>query len=130
MPTNNEIKSALFTLLSDADLGYPIAWPGVDFTPPASGYWLEVSFFPNRGYDDGISASSTVTPEGIFQVNAVTRPGGGVMGVGLVAAQVQAAFAKGTQVKDRVHVSRHPYQTEADKMDDRMMIAVTIEYSG
>lgn len=129
-PTNNQIKTAFYDLLSAANLGYPISWPGVDFTPPASGYWLEVMFFPNEGLDNGLRYADTVIPRGLFQVSSVTRPGKGSVGLGSVAEEIRATFPKGTQIVDMVRVIRQPWDMELEPQDDRMMIVVTVEYSG
>lgn len=130
MTTNNQIKQALFSLLQSANLGHPIAWPGCNFEPPGSGEWLEVSFFPNEGIDNGLSYSDGVTPQGIFQVECVTRPGRGTVKLGAVADQVRGAFLKGQTITGMVRVIRTPYDMELDPRDDRMSIVVTIEYSG
>jgi hypothetical protein len=65
---NSDIIQAFFTQLNDAALGYDIAWPNVDFTPPATGIWLEVSHFPNRGIDTTLSSQSVIR-QGLFQVS-------------------------------------------------------------
>ena len=129
-PTNAQIQKALFDLLIAANLGYPTSWPGLDFTAPASGVWLEVSFFPNEGIDDGLGYDSTTIPQGIFQVTAATRPGDGVFPVTNAAQEVQAVFSKGTTISTPVRVQRSPYQMDPIFEGDRMMIPVTITYSG
>lgn len=129
MPTNNAIQEALFTLLNDAALGYQIAWPGVNFTPPASGIWLEPDFIPNRGIDNGIPDSSSVAPQGIFRVMVVARPGGGIVGLTNAAQAVADALPKGTSISGLVRVSAHPWQQERVTDGDKIMIAVSIPYS-
>ena len=128
-PTNQQIQKALNDLLISASLGYDIAWPGLNFTPPESGVWLEVTFLPNRGIDDGLANDSDVVPQGIYQVMAVTRPGNGLFPVTNAAQSVIDALPKGTNISGLVRVHRHPYQGSAIKDSDRVMIPVTIEYS-
>lgn len=128
MITNNQIQTAFYDALGNAGLGYEIAYPGVDFTPPDSGEWLEVRFLPNEGVDNGLGYSDSYVPQGIFQVSAATRPGNGVIQIGKVADDVAAVFPKGAGVGP-VRVWRHPYQQQFVTMDDRVMIPVTVEYS-
>ena len=128
IPTNSTIQSALNDILIAASLGYPISWPGLDFTPPASGAWLEVTFLPNRGVDDRLANDGHVSPQGIYQVTAVSRPESELQ-LRSVAEEVQAAFPVGTNITGNVRITRYPYTGTLQSMDDRMSIAVTIEYS-
>jgi len=128
MIDNNQIQTALFDMLDSAALGYPIAWPGVDFTPPDSGLWLEVSFFPNEPMQDGIGDGASAAPRGNFQIAAADRPGAGVVNVTDLATTVAGIYPKGTVIVDPVRVRLTPYQLQLVKMDDRLMIPVTIPY--
>lgn len=128
--TNKQIQSAFFTLLKAADYGYPIAWPGIKFTPPKTGVWLEVDFFPNRGIDNGLDYASTVTPVGVFQVTVATRPGKGVITIGLATQKIATTFARGTTITGSVRVSRAPYNLSLLTEDDKIYIPVTIPYAG
>ncbi|AGH31821.1 tail terminator [Salicola phage CGphi29] len=131
MSTNNDIKKAFYDKLKAANLGYDIAFPGVNFTPPEKAAWLEVTFAPNRGFDNGIPNSSTLVPQGMFQVACMDRPGTrGSFRAGEAADQVKAVFPKGESLTGSVRVSRNPYDLELDAGDDRLMIAVTVEYEG
>lgn len=129
MITNNDIQTELFDQLEAANLGYPIAYPGVDFTPPDSGIWLEVSFFPAEPRDDALADDDSIQPQGNYQVAAVTRPGAGIVGLTKAAQAVQDAYPRGQTIIAPVRVSRHPYQMQRIDRDDRMMIPVTIPYS-
>jgi len=46
---NTDIYNAFAALIATyaASKGLPVAWPGINFTPPTTGAWLEVSWFPN-----------------------------------------------------------------------------------
>lgn len=126
---NQDIMQAFFSTLSSANLGYPIAWPNVPFTPPNSGTWLEVSHFPNRGIDNSI-AGQQVIRQGIFQVSVLARQNIGVFDLEQVAAQVAAVFPKLTPLAN-VKVSRVPYTTAALSISDgRVELPLTIEYTG
>lgn len=129
MINNRDIQIALFDILANSALGIPIAWPGTNFTPPSSGQWLEVSFFPNEPTENGIPDSSSVMPRGNFQVAVVDRPGAGVVAMTKTANDIQALYARGTVLVDPVRIQRTPYQMQLIKEDDRMMIPVTVPYS-
>lgn len=127
---NNTIKQALFSILSGASLGYPIAWPAVDFTPPASDEWLEVAFAPNSDLDNGLSYIDKTVPRGFFQVTVSGRPNKSTFTIEGIAQQLQVVFAKGTSISGLVRVVRKPEIMTADMLDDRVSIVVSVEYSG
>lgn len=127
---NNTIKQALFSMLNDAALGYPIAWPAVKFQPPDSGQWLEVGYAPNSDLDNALAYDSGFIPRGIFQVIVYDRPNGGTFTAGAIAEQIQALYAKGTAITGQVRIIKRPEILPMDAMDDRFGIVVSIEYSG
>ena len=129
-PTNTTIATALFSQLTAASLGYPIAWPGTDFTPPATGIWLEPMVMPNTGIDNGLSAADPTIPQGIFQVGVFDRPGRGVLAVNRAADDVKAAFLKNATIINLIRVQRHPWSFEIQPEDDRLSVIVTIPYTG
>ncbi len=129
MITNNQIQQAFFTALSAAALGYPIAYPGRNFTPPDDGYWLVADIFPGNGIQNGISNSAQVVQGGLIQVSVYCRPNIGIIGLTTVADSVVDAFPKGTVLVDPVRVSRTPYHAARLDLDDRIQIPVTIPYS-
>lgn len=129
-PTNNEIYTALITILNNAALGYQVSYPGYNFTPPDSGVWLEVMFFPNRGIDYDTGNTDEVTPQGNFQVMVHDRPGSGVTTIDTAVQEVMATYPKGTRIEGNVRVYRPAYVNELDPEDARMTKIVTIPYSG
>jgi len=131
MTTNSQIKTAFFARLATISGGYTIAWPGVNFTPPGSGAWLEASHFPIAPLDEGLANDSSTVPRGIFQVSCVTRPGLGTAAIDTAAQAVIALFPKGRVLSGSVRVVRAPYSFEAaSPSGDKIEIAVTVEYSG
>ena len=128
--TNNDILDAFNAILSAANLGYPIGWPAVNFTPPETGAWLEVAFFPNTGRQDGLANSAKLTPEGMYQVTCYMRPGAGVGQIQSEADAVRATFPKGRIITGSVRVTRTPYDMQIEQGSDRIAIAVTIPYLG
>jgi len=129
-PTNTTIATALFSQLTAAALGYPIAWPGTDFTPPASGIWLEPMVMPNTGIDNGLAPTDGTVPQGLFQVAVFDRPGRGILAVNRAADDVKAAFLKNATITGLVRVQRNPYSFEIQPDGDRLSVIVTIPYSG
>lgn len=129
LATNSEISDACFTALNVAALGYPIAWPGIKFTPPAAGYWLEPYHFPNNGRQDAISVDGSEYMRGIFQVIVYTRPGVGIIDVADASEEVRGAFTRGQTLAGQTKITRirtGPVLGEPD----RLMCVVTIEYAG
>ena len=49
--------------------GTPVAYPGVNFTPPDTGRWLELIVLPNGNLNQPINSHSTPLPKGLFRVN-------------------------------------------------------------
>jgi len=128
MTANSAIETALNQILEAAALGYPVAWPGIDFTPPANGEWLEVIYLPNQGVDDRLADDGYVSPQGIYQVTVASRPQSEIK-LREAAEAVQAVFPKGTRISGNIRVGSHPYTSSARIEDDRMRLPVTVEYS-
>ena len=129
-PTNRQIAQALFSTLQAGAPGYPIGWPGLEFTAPTTGPWLEVQFMPNQGIDNGLAPTDVTVPQGIFQVNVFARPGDGIIGMNAIADDVKALYPKNATITGLVRVQRRPYSMEIEGDPDRMMVMVTIPYSG
>ena len=129
-PTNTTIATALFSQLATASLGYPIAWPGTDFMPPASGIWLEPMVMPNTGIDNGLASTDGTVPQGLFQVAVYDRPGRGILEVNRAADDVKAAFLKNATITGLIRVQRHPWSFEIQPDADRLSVIVTIPYTG
>jgi len=128
-PTNRQIAQALFTTLQAGTPGYPIGWPGLEFTAPTTGPWLEVQFMPNQGIDNGLAPTDVTVPQGIFQVNVFARPGDGIIGMNEIADEVKALYPKNATITGLVRVQRNPWSMEIEADPDRMMVMVTIPYT-
>ena len=126
----DQIMSSFFAQLDAAALGYPIAWPGVPFTPPASGIWLEPAVLPNNGLDNGLAATDEVVEQGLCQVIVWTRPALGMVGVSAAARQVAEVFPKNSSILGLIRVQRSPYMTVIDSESDKVGVLVTVPYSG
>lgn len=128
MTTNTAILTALNDILVNAALSYPIGWPGINFTPPTDGEWLEVRFLPNRGIDQWIANDSDVSPQGIYQIEVFSRPQSELK-LQVAIDAVSALYPKGTKLADNVRVSKPPYSSVLDIQSDRMSVSISIEYS-
>lgn len=129
-PTNNQIHKALYSLLANASLGYTIIPTSVGGTPPSKGVWLETSFFSNEPLDNALGYDSSIVPRGIFQVACVGRKADGLDAIYGASEAVHTLYAKGTQIDGNVRVVRQPYDMELEIESDRIMVVVSIEYSG
>lgn len=105
-----------------------VSFPGRDFTPPDSGQWLEVRFFPNETLNYGLANSGPSDHRGFVQVTVCERTSdtGIVSGLTLAGAVV-TEFAKGTTAGDAT-VERKPWISSVVTMDDRLCYPVTIPY--
>lgn len=105
----------------------PVAWPGVDFTPPASGVWLELAIFPNEPQTVTMNADGLQVERGFVQVLAVTRPGAGIVSATMLAERVSDHFAKALQLGP-VRVRAIPWIGPPVVEPDRILVPVTISY--
>lgn len=128
--TNNDILTGFNTLLQNANLGYPIGWQGVNFTPPDRGLWLETAFAPNSGLDNSLAYDSGVIPRGILQVACYDRGGKGTFAVNKLAQDVADVFTKGTTLTGSVRVVSYPFIMPIDIDDESISVIVSVEYSG
>ena len=122
------IRTELMKLVQAAGFTQPIAWPGVNFTPPSSGAWLQVSLFENEPLQPGTANTAAVGLRGTLQISACGRPGTGFAALDTLADSVIAEFAKGTPVLSASRVIRTPYKLGDITADDKLMIPVRIEY--
>jgi hypothetical protein len=134
MTPNNTILMACDQILIDAALGYPIAFHGIPFTPPTSGVWLQVTYQPNEGIQQGIGNDADTIEQGIYQVMACRRIvdatiTGGVTPLQSALALVAAEYPKCKIITGLVRVQRTPYESSLFEEDDRMMIPLRIQYS-
>jgi hypothetical protein len=123
------ILEALLTHLSTMSNGIPIAWPGVNFTPPDSGFWLQPRHFPNETVNIAWGNDSKNEYLGFLQVGVYGRPGQGIVGMSDLAEDVIAHFPKGLELAG-VRVRKRPHQSPPVDDDDKMFIPVTIHYLG
>lgn len=106
-----------------------IAWPGIKFVPPATGMWLEASFFPSETENVVWNADGCYNAKGFFQICVFYRPGIGQIKPSAVADLIIDNFPKGSFIGN-VGVYKKPWQSPAVTLSDKLYIPVTIPYSG
>jgi hypothetical protein len=121
--------TAFATFAAGLSPALPVSWPGIHFTPPDEGSWLELRLFPNETQNYGLADDAPALHQGMLQVGVCTRPGGGIVDALQVAGAVVAAFPKGTQVGP-VSVQRKPWISGVLTESDRIVHPVTIPYRG
>lgn len=122
------LRAAVMTMISSAGFTQPIAWPGVNFTPPNNGQWLEVIILENDPQQDYIGNDAPVCERGIITISAVTRPGLGEVGIETLARTVQSKFPKGTAISGALRVTKAPTRRSTIVEPDRIMLPVDIVY--
>ena len=92
-----KIFEALATKLAALTLSptMQVAWPNVDFTPPASGY-LRATHLPADTRQASLGDAGLNRHIGIFQVDVFLAEGGGETAVKDIAGAVIAHFKRGT----------------------------------
>lgn len=71
------IRSAVAARLATGWTTTPIAYENRDFTPPASGGWVELAVLGNTGQTLGIGSTVTVRDTGLIAINIYTPAGSG-----------------------------------------------------
>jgi len=127
--TDSDILNAALQHMDSLATSLPIAWPGVNFTPPQSGMWFEVRHFPNESENLGLEDSASNLFIGFLQVAVFTRTGSGIVKLTEEAEKIQAHFAKGTEFGP-VRVRKRPHQSPPVPSDEAIFIPVTISYRG
>lgn len=107
-----------------------IAWPDVDFVPPAEGY-LRVTFLPNVTVQGDLGTLGRNRHAGLFQVSLMWPEGYGSGEPMALAGEIIAHFKRGTVItRDGVtiHIDRPPYLSPALKDPPFTQYPVTISY--
>lgn len=106
-----------------------VAFPAANFTPPSSGFWLEVQWFPNETVNYGIGFDAGALMRGFGQITVCCRPGIGIVSPMSLADDAIAHFDKGTQLANAI-VYKRPWASSIIQDPERVSIHVTIPYHG
>lgn len=120
--------AGLVTAFAAAE-GVPCSYPAVPFTPPASGVWLELQWFPNETQNYGTADTDASLLQGFAQLSACHRPGSGLAPGATLTDKIIAAFGKGTTFAG-VRVYRKPWVNSIISDPERVMHPVTIPWRG
>lgn len=123
----NDFAEAVAVFAAATSPPLPVSYPGVHFTPPDAGAWLEVRWFPNETQNWGIGNDGPSVMQGFGQVSVYYRPGAGIVDGLLLAGAIVDAFPKGTQLA-RASVQRKPWISAVVSDGDKVFHPVTIPY--
>lgn len=126
---DTEIIKAFFAEVHEFDSCIPVAYSGVDFTPPDTGLWLEVQPFPNEPDNISWDADGQQVYLGFMRVAIYFRSGAGIITASEFADKVIAHFHKGKDLGP-VKVERRPFTGPVIADNDYLFISVTIPYRG
>lgn len=126
MSTNTDLLTAFFAQVK-AWATVPVAYPGITFTPPATGLWLEIYHAPNDLDPD--VAGDYIVRRGLFTINVCGRPNSGTVPLYTLAEQVAAQWPKETTITTGIISTRRPLQLSLVAEGDRLQVPVSIAYS-
>lgn len=112
--------------------GVPRSQPGIAFSPPNTGHYLEARFLPNRNNNVGLNKDSPTQHLGIFQVTVCYPTGAGEIPAIEIAGAVVEHFAKDTKLyADGVAVKIYEKPSVAPSLQDGawLKFPVTIRYT-
>lgn len=108
--------------------GLPVAYPGVHFTPPDAGMWLEAAWFPNETRNLVLGNDGSQL-RGFGQVSCCARPGSGILPVANLSGEVISHYAKGVLLGVAT-VEKKPWASSVLIGDERISVPVTVPYAG
>lgn len=129
MATDKDILTGALSRMASYSTSLPIAWPGINFTPPSEGRWFEVRHFPNTPNNLVMDADGDQEFLGFLQVSVFDRPGTGIVNLTEEAEGIIGHFPKGTALGP-VTVRVKPYLSSPIPADNSIQIPVTIPYKG
>lgn len=104
-----------------------VAYPNMTFTPPDSGFWIELTVFPNPVDPD--LTGNYVAQRGIWQINVCARKEIGILDLYNKADELLAAGPVKGVSENGLVITTAPRILSAIQMDDRFILPITIEYS-
>lgn len=115
-------------------IGLSVSFPNVPFKRTSEAY-LAVSVMPNTATETGIAFGSDIDHEGLLQISVFwptgSRTGPGLVQPMMLAAQVVAAFARGTVISRngiQVRIEQQPQVAPALTESDWVQIPTTCRW--
>lgn len=128
MSVQTDIFVAAMTLMQDSVIDFPVAYPNVNFKPPADSIWFKIDHFPNDNREL-VWGSGGTEYLGFIQVLVFFRPDVGLIQAQDAAQVIKTLFAKGTEL-GIVRVEGIPSEAPPVYDGDHGFIPVTIPYRG
>lgn len=131
MAVEASILDAFMTRINGLSLGLPIAWPNVDFDPPADGKYIAVSFIPNGANRVAISTDTPHRRIGLVQLSVYWPKGAGAVAPMEKADEVAAAFPADLRLTAdgaRVRVTKDADLSGPLVEDHALQIPVTVNW--
>lgn len=123
-----EIEEAFFASVAAAFPSLPVSYPGVNFTPPDHGQWLEVTIFRSEPANQPLGNTRGVD-QGIMQITVCERPGRGMIPVRNAANAVIGAYPKGYTFASFHRIVNNPYMLSVIVEPTKIMLPVSMSYS-
>lgn len=129
MGTEVDILTAALDRVDTYATALPIAWPNVNFEPPASGLWIEAAVLPNETGEIGWGADARREYLGLIQIAIYFRPGTGIVTATEEAEAIADHFPKGLVIGP-VEIAGRGSLAPAIYEEGKGHIRVTIPYRG
>ncbi len=130
MTTNTALKTAIFQAVNTfaTTNSLPCSFPGVSFTKPATGEWLELSVVTNDR-DFGLNDSIKFR-RGIVQINVCgIKDRSGDLALQAIADLIESGWQRGDVLTGGIRVSTNPLVEEAIIRDSTdYILPVSFEY--
>jgi len=123
-----EIEEAFFAAVRADFPGMRIEYPGVNFTPPATGYWLQLSVFRNAEANQPL-ANRRGVEQGVLQIVVATRPGGGTAAMRPTVNAIKAAYRKGRAFASGHRIVDNVRELDPQIEDSKLLLPVSMSYS-
>lgn len=121
------IEEAFFDAVAADFAPLPISYPGVNFTPPPTGTWIEVDIFPNEPANQPLRGRGV--DQGIMQITLCARPGQGIVGINNASNAILAAYPKNRRFSTGHRIISDPYKLSRIDEPDKIMLPVSMTYS-
>jgi len=108
-----------------------VAYPGIAFTPPATGMWIELAWIPNTADEPWLDNDAQVVERGIFQIGICDRLGVGEFPLNRAADAVIEHFRKGTKMVSgpvTVRIEQRASSEPAISYDTKIMTPISVRY--
>lgn len=111
MSVEADILGALMSRVNSLGLGVPVAWPGVNFDPPADGKYIAATFIPNGAGRVAISTGTAHRHIGMLQLSVFWPRGAGQVAPLEKASEIVDGFTtdlKLTAGSNTVRITKKP----------------------